>query len=371
MTGVTVRSYSRAIKIAISLILATGFISVTGSLTADTLVLKNGLRIYGKVIQQSTTHLTIRTPRGRKTLRKKYVRAIQYGSYEEAMKKRLAARRKARAARRRRALAARRKREAARRAAQAAERARLAAEKEEIRKRELARLRLENERKLKEEREKEEREALLALARERAERLKLMRQAVREGGMDKPDEPIEYWDFAWRSLVLPGWGHLAIGQKVPGYFYSITTGVGLIWISQTRSAALSAKNNNRSQIELWGAAVLSPAGLAATTQEQRNTLSAALYTQRRTSYDDRINAYNRGVTLLAVAYGLQFLHIIYDGFRWERGELITDDDRNDVSASSRWSGDIFPEVVSSGTDTGGLQSTRTGVRANISYHFVF
>jgi hypothetical protein len=68
--------------------------------------------------------------------------------------------------------------------------------------------------------------------------------------MEKPnDEPIEYWDFAWRSLVFPGWGHFYLDQPIIGSAYMATSLVLLTRTYETRRVALKAQSENNRQAD--------------------------------------------------------------------------------------------------------------------------
>ena len=70
----------------------------------------------------------------------------------------------------------------------------------------------------------------------RAERAQYLRQQVEKGNIEKPDEPISYLDFAWRSAVLPGWGHIEIGRPYIGYTYMGLTALALLNVARTWGA---------------------------------------------------------------------------------------------------------------------------------------
>ena len=159
-------------------------------------------------------------------------------------------------------------------------------------------------------------------AKNRAERAAALRELVDKGKMEKPkDEAISYWDFAWRSLLLPGWGHLKIDRPKMGAFYMAATAGLLYNIYERRLGAYDAMKENHRQAELNFILTVLP-NLAPI--EIRTGYAQYSNAQALEGYQDKIDAYHTSLNLLAVFYGLQVLHIIYNGIAWETGLLIVD-----------------------------------------------
>ncbi len=282
-------------------------------LTADTIFMRNGRTYYGKIITQSATEVTIRTATGTITVRKTEVRRLTYESFEDAVKKQEAAAAAARArARARREAEERRKRESLARRERDLEEARLL--REEYRKQ----------------------EALV-----RAERAAFLRKQVEEGKVNRDEikEPIGFFDFAWRSMVFPGWGHIHIEKPVLGIAYGVIF-VGLVGrVASTRSAAVSAQAANEQEVLtntlLYGSAT-------SLAQEARFVLAAEANRRMLTEYKGALDRYHASLGTLALFYGIQLVHIILDGLTWESGGLLGGGE-SPLDSRARWSVALFPE----------------------------
>lgn len=125
------RRFSTLAAIAFTLTAGLLLLLPAGGLSAETIVLKNGQILGGKIVGQSRTSITLQTPNGRRTIQKSQIRRIDYKSPAEvrAEEQRRIAREEAE----------RKKREeAAREAAERAEQERLAREEAERLQREQA-----------------------------------------------------------------------------------------------------------------------------------------------------------------------------------------------------------------------------------------
>ncbi len=70
-------------KILLTLVVSLFFMS---ELSAETIILKNGQTVYGKVIKQSRTDVTLDTDDGQKTILKKNIKRIRYTTQEQEQK---------------------------------------------------------------------------------------------------------------------------------------------------------------------------------------------------------------------------------------------------------------------------------------------
>ncbi|HBS05330.1 MAG TPA: hypothetical protein DEA96_10210, partial [Leptospiraceae bacterium] len=159
----------------------------------------------------------------------------------------------------------------------------------------------------------------------RAERAQYLRQQVEKGNIEKPDEPISYLDFAWRSAVLPGWGHIEIGRPYIGYTYMGLTALALLNVARTWEPAHSAQAANIEQVN-------NNIALAIILNTQGNVdgrLQFAYFTEstRKFSgeYNQKVSAYNYAVISLITLYGVQLAHIVFNGFAWEEGLVVEND----------------------------------------------
>ena len=262
-------------------------------LAADTIYLRNGRAHYGKIVNQTATQVLLQTERGMRTVEKKQILRITYEAYEEAVRKEQAEA----AAARRRALERARLKE------------RLKREAEERRRREMEAART----------------ARIAFRRQqalvRSERAAFLRKQVETGKIKRDDihEPIEFWDFAWRSLAVPGWGHVYMDRPVIGYSYAAGFLVLLGRTYSTRRQALAAQAANDRETTnnsvLFGLNDTAP-------QVVRYFLAVDANRRYLTEYQTKIDRHNATLASVAILYGIQLLHIIADGFTWEEGGLL-------------------------------------------------
>ncbi|MCB1139152.1 MAG: hypothetical protein KDK23_10370 [Leptospiraceae bacterium] len=201
--------------------------------------------------------------------------------------------------------------------------------KEERRRRAIARqqaLEAERRRKEQEELERVRQQYLAEQAMARAERAKYLREQVEKGNIEKPDEPISYFDFAWRSAVVPGWGHVAMGKPYIGYTYMALTGLAVYNLGRTWGPAYAAKSDNEQQLN--NNIVLA---LAASNGGLGDPSLNALYfydanVKATGEYRAKVDSYNYAVLTLLTVYGVQLAHIIYNGFAWEEGLVVHNDE---------------------------------------------
>lgn len=312
----------------------TGLFLFNLPLSAEQIILKDGRILYGKISGQSINEIQVRTEKGTEALLKKDIKIIKWVQEDPKLK--------------------RKKAEENRRKIEAVQK-----EKERIQK---EKLESEEKDRLLKEIEAKEREEKQALAKERAQRAEALRELVKNDVMDKPnDEPISYWDFAWRSLLVPGWGHLKIERPVMGSLYMISTAALLGNLYSRGMAARSAVRVNQNQVQMNYFFIIAP---QAAPVELRLAYSQYSNAQAVSTYQKKIDYYNNSLYLLEVFYGLQILHIIYNGFAWEKGLLIVDGGKinTPVKNSVRTDLIIAPEFSETGKITG-------LIRAGVSYYF--
>lgn len=164
-------------------------------------------------------------------------------------------------------------------------------------------------------------------AQARALRAAALREFVEKGQMEKPkDEPISYWDFAWRSMVLPGWGHFYLERPWFGVAYSGGTAMLLAAAINTRGDALSAQRENYRDAELNFLISAQPDTF---TKDLRLTYGVYANARGITDYQNKIDQYHGALAALATLYCVQLVHIIYNGFAWENGLLIVENQKKD------------------------------------------
>ncbi len=303
------------------------------STRAEVVLLKTGETISGRIVGQSPTSIHISTSAGTKTLAKANLVKIQYVPFTPEEKSRYL--------------------EAARQKQQAQiaeiERVRKSQMAEQDRQKQLAEL----EALARAEKEKE--------AKERAERAAALRELVEKGQMEKPvGEPISYWDFALRSVVLPGWGHYYLDRPVFGTVYAVGTVAFLAGAYETRRRGLVATKENHRQVQQNFILSVLPGLL---TLETRTVYAYYSNARAFVTYQKKIDQYNGALYSLAVFYGVQLLHIIYNGIAWENGLLIVKSDPGSQM-------EIVPQIaVLPDAPAAGKSGMGTAVHAGLSFRF--
>lgn len=276
-----------------------GALVFAAGLQAEIVVLRKGPPVEGRIVRQTSTSIELTTPKGNKTIQKRDIARIQYVSVTNEQKRLLAEKQK--------------KLEAERKA----ERERI--EREKMAEAERARRLKELEDRILAEKKKE--------AQERAERAEALRDLVRNGQMAKPaDEPISYWDFAGRSLLLPGWGHFTLDRPVIGTAYMVGWAAVLSNLAYRYKVGSQAKSINDREV-LNNTLLVVAAKQGSLTPEQQQAATAYSYDangKMLTVYQKKIDNYQYSLFLVGAFYGAQLLHIIYNGIAWEKGLLIVD-----------------------------------------------
>ncbi|MCB1174041.1 MAG: hypothetical protein KDK39_10765 [Leptospiraceae bacterium] len=168
---------------------------------ADTIQLRSGVILNGKVIAQSRTWVRIRTDTGVRTISKQNIRRLSFGVTQDEMASRQ--RRRQEVERRNKELALARERQ---------ESARIAVEEKRLR--ELA----EQERKAAEEQQK--RAADLQADEEKRSAAEKEQQQRRAAELEEGDAPqnsqagLSAWGALWRSALIPSWGQWSRGDSV-------------------------------------------------------------------------------------------------------------------------------------------------------------
>ena len=263
-------------------------------ISAESILLRNGTSFDGRITSQTVSNIIVATSTGTRRIAKSQVARIQYVPFTEAQK------RQQRAKYIRQYQAWKKRQEEIRRTKM----------EQEQKERELAAI------------EEQIRQKKLEEAKEKADRAEALRELVETGKMEKPDgEPISYWDFAWRSAVLPGWGHFYIGRPVFGSIYSVGTVALLAGVYETRRVALRAVDINEKEVQRNFILSVTPNQFSF---EQRAFYSYYANGKAFLDYQAKVDRYHQSLYALGVFYGVQLLHIIYNGIAWENGLLIVD-----------------------------------------------
>ena len=312
----------------------------TSSLSAESILLRNGQSFDGRITSQTVSHIIVATSTGTRRIAKNQVARIQYVPFTEAQKQQQRAQyiRQYQAWKRRQEEIRQQKME------------------EEQRKKELAAI------------EEQIRQKKLEEAKERADRAEALRELVDTGKMEKPDgEPISYWDFAWRSALLPGWGHFYIDRPVFGTIYSVGTVALLANVYERRRVALQAVDINEKEVQRNF--------ILSVTPNQFSFAQRAFYAYYANGrafldYQAKVDRYHYSLYALGVFYGAQLLHIIYNGIAWENGLLIVQDLR-DRPRVGEWRPEITLHSNQSlrEQDEGLAQASDVNVRAAVTYYF--
>ncbi len=196
------------------------------SLPADTVYLRNGGHIVGKITNQTRTSVEIQTPSGTKLLQKKTIKRISYGTSEEERK----------------------------------------AEEEHARAQTLA-LQRQREEETKQEAERKER-AREARRNSAAFQKNLRQEAIiwsymhgenRSDDSGQPEseevaisslpETHANWELLWRSSLLPGWGQYHAGKTTRGLMYgsSFAGSLALGLVASVQAYSYSKKYNSASE----------------------------------------------------------------------------------------------------------------------------
>lgn len=194
------------------------FLLFSSTLFSDTVYLKNGQSITGKVIRQSRQRIQIRLKNGNiKSINKARIRRTRFGPVKDIKKEQELKRKQA-------------------------ELARINKKKEQEEKE-----RLEKQRKLDEElRLAEEQKRKEQLRRDRQNRLDQQKIQDKKSKPDTSDPEIDKWGALWRSAIIPGWGQWARGEKVTGGLFAAGTILGGVALYETNRIYLNSVDDANS-----------------------------------------------------------------------------------------------------------------------------
>lgn len=289
----------------------------------EEVLLVNGTSFSGRILSQTSASVKIRTAGGVRTLSKRQIARISYVKFTAAQKQ-------AQRAKFVQAVAAYRERIRRLRAArmEAAERQRQmqAAEAGIL-----------------EEKKKE--------ARKTAERAAALRELKEQGKFENDiEEPISYRDFAWRSLLLPGWGHFYLDKPVMGSFYLVGVAGLAGYAYERRRVALKAVNRNHRQAEQNLMLAIWP---DFADRDTRIFLSHYANAKAFTHYTQQVDDYHNSLYALQGFYLFQLAHIIYNGIAWENGLLIVEDDAERRELRPRLQMAFLPDLQKSSGEWSG------------------
>ncbi len=265
---------------------------------AEEILLKTGSVVLGRVSKISADAVFVTTAKGTQSIPKKDIIRIQNTPFTAEQKAK--------------AVEAQRKKKAA-----------IALEQEQIRNIQEAKERKRREEELEAKIRKEKEEE----ARAAADRAAALRELVDKGQMEKPkDEPISYKDFAWRSMVLPGWGHFYLERPWFGALYAGGAAALLMTVYETRKEALAAKTENHRDAASNFLFTAVPSPISADIR-----IAYGVYANAKTFTSDqhKVDQYNGALFALAAFYGVQVVHILYNGFAWENGLLIVENQKKE------------------------------------------
>lgn len=189
---------------------------------AEEILLVSGATISGRILSQTPTSVSVRTASGTQTLAKGQISRIQYVKFTPAQQQEQRAK-----------------------YVQA-----VAAYQERIRQVRQAQMEAAEKNRQIQEAEAGIREEKVQEAKETADRAAALRELKEDGKFEnKINEPISYWDFAWRSLLVPGWGHFYIGKPIVGSLYALSVTGLAANTYERRRVALRAVSENHQQVE--------------------------------------------------------------------------------------------------------------------------
>lgn len=277
------------------------------ALQAEIVYLRDGRVVEGSIVAQDNNFIDIRTSTGMQRISKGQVKRIAYNTAEE----------KARLEKERQALIAR----------------------QQAAMRELERLK-----KIREMEEEARRKADIALqqklAQERAAAAKIVRESVERKEIEAPDEPVGYWGFAWRSALVPGWGHIAIGRPVVGGIYMGATALALYNLGVAYGPASKATKANHDEVIVNTIYTVAPGAL---DWAPRVALGVEANRRRYVVYQRKLDRYYKAMGLLIGVYGVQLTHVILNGLAWESGQIVTGEADSDFQVSAFTQGNPDPD----------------------------
>lgn len=130
-----------------------------------------------------------------------------------------------------------------------------------------------------------------------------------------PTKPTREWGPVIKSVLLPGWGQIAVERKVPGFVYA---GLSLFvfreyWTLRQEHAAAEAQYND--PVPVGGVAALALTGSLSLTQAAAINL-AYLSQQERRVFELQTRG-NNALLALGLVWGWNVLDILFGGPPWE------------------------------------------------------
>lgn len=123
-----------------------------------------------------------------------------------------------------------------------------------------------------------------------------------------PREPITPLGALWRSAVLPGWGHYALGETWTAAGHAGLNALALGYVVVSRNAALAAESQHQSQVTTNFLLAFGPEQVGV---ETRLGLNVILNQNSFAPYQEQVDAHNRSWYFLAAAYLFQLGHVYW------------------------------------------------------------
>ncbi len=319
----------RLLRIVVLVLLAI-LAAAPAGLAAETILLRNGQRVQGRILSQDRNQVVIQTAQGPRVIRKADIRRIVFDRTEEKTEEQLLAEeeRKMKEEERRR-LAEEERREAERRAAEAAlaeEIARAQAEREQF------------------ERRQAEYQAALAAADQKPAVDE--QPQVTETEIPPVQEPGRQgsWGPFWRAAVLPGWGHYHAGENLyAGVYAGAFVFAGYNAYARTRIATDAKLQYETFSDQAFLLAFVPGNGAASVPYFSFET---ARY---RESYSRSANRQQGAITLLGSVYLVQLVHAFFvDGGPWDLLMARAPQSAPPERSALRMQIDFRPAAVSAG-----------------------
>lgn len=112
----------------------------------------------------------------------------------------------------------------------------------------------------------------------------------------------------WRSALLPGWGHYALGETWTAAGHAGLNALALGYVLTSRSAALAAESQHQSQVTTNFLLAFGPEQIGV---ETRLALNVILNQNSYAPYQEKVDAHNQSWNFLAAAYLIQLAHVYW------------------------------------------------------------
>jgi hypothetical protein len=123
----------------------------------------------------------------------------------------------------------------------------------------------------------------------------------------------------WRSAVLPGWGHYALGETWTAAGHAGLNALALGYVFTSRSAALAAESEHQSQVTTNFLLAFGPEQIGV---ESRLGLNVILNQSSYAPYQEKVDAHNRSWYFLATAYLVQLAHVYWTASALENAAAL-------------------------------------------------